>query len=79
MRIARETAAASPDSDAAQLNLADNLRDGEHYEESAKVLDGLIAKAGDHADWHLYYGAAWRWSGRATGPRRSATSTRPWR
>ncbi len=55
LRLARETAKAAPDNDEAQLLLADCLRAGEQYAESARVLDGVIARAGDHADWQVYY------------------------
>ena len=55
LRLARETAKAAPDNDEAQLLLADCLRGGEQYAESARVLDGVIARAGDHADWQVYY------------------------
>lgn len=55
LKLARETAQAAPNSDEAQLLLADCLRASERYAESAKVLDGVVARAGDQADWQVYY------------------------
>ncbi len=55
LKIARETVAARPDSAVAKLNLAELLRDDGQFEEAARVLDPVIAAAGDRADWRLYY------------------------
>ena len=55
LRLARETAKAAPGDDEAQLLLADCLRAAGQFAESAQVLDGVIARAGDHADWQVYY------------------------
>ena len=55
LKIARETFAAAPGDASVAVTLADLLRAGEHYEESAKVLDGVIAAGGDDADWRLLY------------------------
>jgi tetratricopeptide (TPR) repeat protein len=55
LKIARETATAKPDNDAAQLTLAYLLRADEHYDESIKVLDPLIAGTTGKSDWQLYY------------------------
>ena len=55
LKIARETFAAAPDEPSVAVTLADLLRAGEQYDESAKVLDGIIARAGDNADWRLLY------------------------
>lgn len=55
VRIARETFAAAPANQDAAVTLADLLRANERYDDSAKVLDGLIAAQGDHADWRWYY------------------------
>ena len=55
LKLARETAAARPGSDAAQLALAYLLRDDERYGESIKVLDPLIAAPAGSANWQLYY------------------------
>jgi Flp pilus assembly protein TadD len=55
LKIAQETAQQRPESQDAKTNLADLLRADEHFEESAKVLDPLIAAAGGQAEWRLYY------------------------
>ena len=55
IRIARETLASAPASQDAGSTLADLLRADERYDDSAKVLDGLIARQGDKADWRLLY------------------------
>jgi Flp pilus assembly protein TadD len=53
LQVAREAVAAHPADREAGVTLADLLRADEHYDESAKVLDGLIA-AGP-PDWRLLY------------------------
>jgi tetratricopeptide (TPR) repeat protein len=55
LAAARQTAVAEPADDDAQVTLADLLRADERYDESAKVLDGLIQAKGDAADWKLLY------------------------
>ncbi|MEO8813604.1 MAG: tetratricopeptide repeat protein, partial [Caulobacteraceae bacterium] len=55
LKTARETLAAEPLNQDAAVNLADLLRADERYDESAKVLDALIAAKGDQADWRLLY------------------------
>ena len=55
LKLARETVAARPGSDAAQLALAYLLRADERYQESIKVLDPLIATPAGGANWQLYY------------------------
>jgi tetratricopeptide (TPR) repeat protein len=55
LEIAQETVKALPNNDDALALLADSLRVSERYDESAKVLDTLIAHQGDHANWQLYY------------------------
>ena len=55
LKIARETFAAAPADPGAAVTLADLLRAAEHYEESARVLDGVIAGAGDNPNWRLLY------------------------
>ena len=55
LKIARETVQQQPSSDAARLTLADILRANDQFEESAKTLDPVIASAGDHAEWRIYY------------------------
>ena len=52
---ARETVSQSPADEDAQVTLADLLRADERYDESAKVLDGLITAKGAAADWKLLY------------------------
>ena len=55
LATARETLAQKPDDPDAAITLADLLRADEHYEESAKVLDGLIGGKPEAADWKLLY------------------------
>jgi tetratricopeptide (TPR) repeat protein len=55
LAIAEETVKAAPNNDDALALLADCLRTSEKFDESAKVLDTLIAHQGDHAGWQLYY------------------------
>jgi Flp pilus assembly protein TadD len=55
LKIAQETAQQRPDSEDAKLTLADLLRADEQYEESAKLLDQVIAQEGSRAEWRLYY------------------------
>jgi tetratricopeptide (TPR) repeat protein len=55
LALAEATAKAAPsDPDAMEL-LADALRINSHYQESAQVLDKLIAQLGPQASWSLYY------------------------
>jgi Flp pilus assembly protein TadD len=55
LTAARETVSQSPADEDAQVTLADLLRADERYDESAKVLDGLIGAKGDAVDWKLLY------------------------
>ena len=55
LAIAEATVKQTPNDDDALALLADSLRTSEKYDESAKVLDTLIAHQGDHAGWQLYY------------------------
>jgi Flp pilus assembly protein TadD len=55
LRVGHETLAAAPDSREAATNLADLLRANERFDDSAKVLDKLIAREGTPADWRLLY------------------------
>ena len=55
LKIAQETVQQRPTSQDAKISLADLLRADEHFAESAKVLDPLIAGAGGRAEWRLYY------------------------
>ncbi|HZZ35301.1 MAG TPA: tetratricopeptide repeat protein [Caulobacteraceae bacterium] len=55
LRIARETVSIMPASREAAVTLADILRADERYEESAKVLDALIAAKSEAPDWRLLY------------------------
>ena len=66
LKVARDTVAALPDSDTALITLADLLRADNRYEESAKVLDGVIGNGRHPTDWRLYYerGVALERSGR---------------
>lgn len=66
LRMAREGYQAAPTSDEAAINYADLLRANDRYAESAQVMDTVIARAGDPADWRLLYmrGVALERSGR---------------
>jgi Flp pilus assembly protein TadD len=55
LKIARETQAAAPNDQDAASTLADLLRADERYDESAQVLDRVIAGEGDKVDWRLLY------------------------
>lgn len=55
LKIARATFSAAPGNQEAGSNLADLLRADERYDESAGVLQGLIAAQGDKPDWRLLY------------------------
>ncbi|MDB5482199.1 MAG: Tetratricopeptide 2 repeat protein [Caulobacteraceae bacterium] len=55
LAAAHETVGQRPTDEDAQVTLADLLRADERYDESAKVLDGLIAAKGDAVDWKLLY------------------------
>jgi tetratricopeptide (TPR) repeat protein len=53
--VARGALAAEPDSSDAATTLADLLRADERYDESAQILDKLIAQEGEAPDWRLLY------------------------
>jgi Flp pilus assembly protein TadD len=55
LSLARETVTQRPDDADAAITLADLLRVDERYDESAKVLDGLIGADPDKANWRLLY------------------------
>jgi tetratricopeptide (TPR) repeat protein len=55
LAAARAALAAQPGDADAAINLADILRANERYDESSKILDGLIAAQGEHVDWKLLY------------------------
>jgi tetratricopeptide (TPR) repeat protein len=55
LKMAQETVRLAPGNALAQTTLADVLRANKLYAESAQVLDGVIATAGEKADWRLYY------------------------
>ena len=55
LETARAVHVAVPGSQDAATTLADLLRADERYDDSAKVLDPLIARQGDQADWRLLY------------------------
>jgi tetratricopeptide (TPR) repeat protein len=55
LEIAQQTVKTEPNNDDALALLADSLRTSEKYDESAKIMDTLIAHQGDHASWQLYY------------------------
>lgn len=55
LATARETLARKPTDEDTQITYADLLRADERYDESAKVLDGLIGARPEAADWKLLY------------------------
>ena len=55
LKLAKETLAAAPNDEQAALNLADLEQADEQFDDSTKILDQLIAKAGASADWRLLY------------------------
>ncbi|MDR3509049.1 MAG: tetratricopeptide repeat protein [Caulobacteraceae bacterium] len=55
LALAQDTVKAAPDDDDALALLADALRASERYDESAKVMDTLMAHLGDKASWQAYY------------------------
>jgi tetratricopeptide (TPR) repeat protein len=55
LATARETVAQVPQDTDAAITLADVLRANERYDESAKVLDGLIGSKPESPDWKLLY------------------------
>ncbi len=55
LKIAQQTVAAAPTSREAATTLADILQADERYDESARVLDPLIAREGAQPDWRLLY------------------------
>jgi len=55
LKVARELFAAAPGDQEAATTLADLLRADERYDESVTILDPLIQRQGDHADWRLLY------------------------
>ena len=69
LKIARETVQQEPGSSDAKLTLVDLLRADDRFEEAAKMMDPIIAAAGDHAQWRLYYmrGVALERAGQWTG------------
>ncbi len=55
LKIAKEALVAEPSSEQAALTVADLEQADEQYDESARILDGLIEKAGAKPDWRLLY------------------------
>ena len=55
LTLAQDTIKAAPNDVDALAQLADALRTSEHYEESAKVMDTLLAHLGPRASWEAYY------------------------
>ncbi len=55
LTLARETLTQKPDDQDAMVTLADLLRADERFDESAKVLDGLIGPKPESANWRLLY------------------------
>ncbi|HEY2049679.1 MAG TPA: tetratricopeptide repeat protein [Caulobacteraceae bacterium] len=55
LAVARATVTADPKDNDAAINLADLLRADEKYDESAAILDPLIAAQGAQPDWKLLY------------------------
>ena len=55
LKLAQDTVNAAPGDPDALTLLADALRTSERYQDSADVLDTLIAARGEAASWDLYY------------------------
>lgn len=55
LKLADEAVAAAPNDQTALVNQADIYRANDRYEDSVKVLDGLIARQGESPDWRLLY------------------------
>jgi tetratricopeptide (TPR) repeat protein len=55
LKLADEAVAAAPNDQTALVNQADIYRANDRYEDSVKVLDGVIARQGDNPDWRLLY------------------------
>ncbi len=55
LTLAQDTMKVAPNDDDALAQLADALRSSEHYEESAKAMDTLLAHLGPRASWEAYY------------------------
>jgi tetratricopeptide (TPR) repeat protein len=55
LKLAQDTVKGAPGDDDALTLLADALRTDQQFQQSADVLDKLIADHGDHATWDLYY------------------------
>ena len=72
LKIARQLVEERPASEDAKLALADLLRADERFEESAKMLDPLIASPKGQGEWRLYYmrGVALERSGQWQGAER---------
>ena len=72
LKVARQSVEDRPASEEAKLTLADLLRADERFEESAKVLDPLIASPAGQGEWRLYYmrGVALERSGQWQGAER---------
>ena len=69
LRLARETVVRSPDSTQAAVTLADILRASDRFEDSAKVLDSLIAAQGERPEWRLLYMRAIAYDGADQWPK----------
>jgi tetratricopeptide (TPR) repeat protein len=55
LATARAALSARPESQEAAITLAEILRAEKQTDEAVRLLDGLIARAGDTADWRLLY------------------------
>ncbi len=55
LTLAQDTMKVAPNDDDALAQLADALRTAERYDESAKVMDTLLAHLGPRASWEAYY------------------------
>jgi tetratricopeptide (TPR) repeat protein len=55
LKLARETVQQLPADDSAKLTLADLLRADKRYDEAAELMTPIIAAAGEHAEWRLFY------------------------
>jgi Flp pilus assembly protein TadD len=55
LKLSDEAVAAAPTDQTALVNQADIYRANERYDDSVRVLDGLIARQGADPDWRLLY------------------------
>jgi len=55
LRMAKQAYDSAPTTDETAISYADLLRANDRYAESVQIMDGVIARAGEKADWRLLY------------------------